>query len=119
MTRKPTALADLDIESEALTYQDGLAERLARRRAGSSVDMATNVPPDRSQPQTGTPIPPGDHNAWRRGKSLVQVAIPEETHIELSIIAKRRRMTLSQLVKAALNDWLSTHGHQLRIPDRG
>ena len=43
-----------------------------------------------------------DPNSWRRGKSLVQVAIPEDAHVELSIIAKRRRMTLSQVVKAAL-----------------
>jgi hypothetical protein len=58
-----------------------------------------------------------DRNAWRRGKSLVQVAIPEDLHVELSVIAKRRRITLSQMVKAALNDWLAKHDHQIRLPD--
>jgi len=47
----------------------------------------------------------------------VQVAIPEEAHMELSILARRRRMTLSQLVKSALNQWLDSHGHALRLPE--
>jgi hypothetical protein len=37
--------------------------------------------------------------------------------MELSILAKRRRITLSQLVKGALNQWLDSHGHALRLPD--
>lgn len=126
MARKPTALADLDIAGEALSQQDGLAERIARKRGLSG-----------GQPQTQTleTIPSKvlvsglsntanskesvtrDANAWRKNKSLIQVAIDEESHVELSIIAKRRRITLSQLVKSALNDWLTTHGQTLRIPD--
>ncbi len=117
MARKPTALADLDIESEGLTHQDGLSERLAKQRSQRSGEP----PPDTASgsPSVETSALPHarDANAWRRGKSLVQVAIPEDAHVELSIIAKRRRMTLSQVVKAALNDWLSRHGHQLHLPD--
>ena len=37
--------------------------------------------------------------------------------MELSILAKRRRMTLSRLVKDALNQWLDRHGHALRLPE--
>ena len=59
----------------------------------------------------------GDHNAWRRGKALIQVAVPEEIHVELSVLAKRRRINMSRLVKDALNDWLAAHGQALRIPD--
>src|ERR1700688_5079931 len=58
-----------------------------------------------------------DRNAWRQGKALLQVAIPGDAHIELSVLAKRRRMPLSQLVKSALNLWLETHSHTLRITD--
>ena len=45
------------------------------------------------------------------------MAIPQDIHLELSILAKRRRMTLSQVVKAALNQWLDSHGHALRLPE--
>jgi hypothetical protein len=100
MARKST-LAALDIAAEGLAQQDGLAERLARQRA------------DRA----GEGAPPPTRNAWRRGKALIQVAIPEDAHMELSILAKRRRITLSQLVKGALNQWLDSHGHALRLPD--
>jgi hypothetical protein len=57
-----------------------------------------------------------DHNAWRKGKSLMQVALPDDIHMELSILAKRKRATLSDLVKDALNLWLKTNGHELRVP---
>jgi len=110
MARKPTTLAALDIMGEGLAQQDGLAERLARQRATAVPAQAYAPPP--------APAPAGrEHNAWRRGKALIQVAIPEEAHLELSILAKRRRMTLSQLVKDALNQWLDSHGHALRLPD--
>lgn len=117
MARKPTALADLDIESEGLTHQDGLAERLARQRGHRSVEALPESVTEQPSTQAPNSPRPRDANAWRRGKSLVQVAIPEDTHIELSIIAKRRRMTLSQVVKDALNEWLSRHGYQLHLPD--
>jgi hypothetical protein len=105
--KRPSRLAELDIESEGLTQQDGLAERLARQRgrAGEGAEDAAARPS----------APARDANAWRRGKSLLQVAIDEDTHVELSIIAKRRRLTLSQLTKDALNDWLKAHGHELKI----
>jgi hypothetical protein len=117
MARKTTALVDLDIESEGLTHQDGLAERLAKQRARHSVDAPPEVAPGRPAAETQRSLRQHDPNAWRRGKSLVQVAIPEDAHIELSVIAKRRRTTLSKIVKAALNDWLASHGHQLHLPD--
>ena len=106
--KRPSRLADLDIESEGLTQQDGLAERLARQRnrAGEATE---------EKAASRTPPLARDANAWRRGKSLLQVAIDEDTHVELSIIAKRRRLTLSQLTKDALNDWLKAHGHELKI----
>jgi hypothetical protein len=117
MARKPTALADLDIAGEGLTHQDGLAERLARQRSQRSTETTPEPPsaPPPAHPQI--PARLRDPNSWRRGKSLVQVAIPEDAHVELSIIAKRRRMTLSQVVKAALNDWLTKHGYPLQLPD--
>jgi hypothetical protein len=108
MARKST-LAGLDIAAEGLAQQDGLAERLARQRADRDAG-------GRGAGQ-GTPQAVPAHNAWRRGKALIQVAIPEDAHMELSILAKRRRITLSQLVKGALNQWLDTHGHALRLPD--
>jgi len=117
VARKPTALANLDIESEGLTHQDGLAERLAKQRGQRSVQALPEIAPEQPPAEARNSPRPRDANAWRRGKSLVQVAIPEDAHIELSIIAKRRRMTLSQVVKDALNDWLSRHGHQLHLPD--
>jgi hypothetical protein len=107
MARKST-LAALDIAAEGLAQQDGLAERLARQRAARGTE-------GRGAGE-GAPAPAA-HNAWRRGKALIQVAIPEDAHMELSILAKRRRITLSQLVKTALNQWLDTHGHALRLPD--
>ena len=130
MARKASTLAALDIEAEGLAQQDCLAERLARQRAaavappsvgragpgagqaaGQGAGHGTDLAPARDVAQG-----PG-HNGWRRGKALLQVAIPEEAHMELSILAKRRRMTLSQLVKAALNQWLDSHGHALRLPE--
>ena len=45
------------------------------------------------------------------------MAVPEEIHVELSVLAKRRRINMSRLVKDALNDWLAAHGQALRIPD--
>jgi hypothetical protein len=111
MARKPNALATLDIVAEGLAQQDGLAERLARSRA-----ERTATPPEPAATPAAAPAAP-DHNAWRRGKALLQVALPEEAHLELSILAKRRRLTLSRLVKAALNEWLDRHGHALRLPD--
>jgi len=104
MARKST-LAALDIAAEGLAQQDGLAERLARQRAA------------RGGAGEGAPAASPPHNAWRRGKALIQVAIPQDAHMELSILAKRRRITLSQLVKTALNQWLDTHGHALRLPE--
>lgn len=120
MARRPSALAELDIEREGLAHQDGLAERLTRQRAKREGEPSTTVqtPAPSSEPQAGpSSIAAPDRNAWRRGKSLIQVAIPEDLHVELGVIAKRRRITLSQMVKAALNDWLEKHDHRIRIPD--
>lgn len=111
MTRKTSALAGLDIVEEGMAQQDGLAERLARNRAGKGAVSPATVAGRKSEEGSA------DHNAWRRGKALIQVAVPEEIHVELSILAKRRRMNMSRLVKNALNDWLSAHGQSLRIPD--
>ncbi len=102
MARKPSALAALDIVAEGAAQADGLAERLARGRAAAP-------PPPSPQPRAP--------NAWRQGKALLQVALPEEAHLELSILARRRRLTLSRLVKTALNEWLDRHGHALRLPE--
>ena len=114
MARKSSALASLDIVSEGMAQQDGLAERLARARsAGDRKDVPVAV----DKPATGSAATMRDHNAWRRGKALLQVALPDEAHLELSILAKRRRMTLSQLVKEALNQWLDSHGHALRVSE--
>jgi hypothetical protein len=123
MTRKETALASLDIVGEGLAQEDGLAERLMRQR--SSKPEATTRPLQRETPpspmpqranEKHSPSAKHDRNAWRQGKALLQVAIPG-AHIELSVLAKRRRMPLSQLVKNALNLWLETHSHSLRITD--
>jgi hypothetical protein len=111
MAKRPSALAGLDIVSEGLAQQDGLAERLARRRAKGGA--ASSSGPSEERPTDSG----ADHNAWRRGKALIQVAVPEEIHVELSILAKRRRTNMSRLVKEALNDWLAAHGQALRIPD--
>lgn len=111
MAKKPSALAGLDIEDEGLAQQDGLAERLARQRAAKGAAGAAKPPGDKDAGNGP------DHNAWRRGKALIQVAIPEDIHVELSILAKRRRTNMSRLVKDALNDWLAAHGQALRIPD--
>lgn len=111
MARKPSALAGLDIAGEGLAQQDGLAERLARQQA----TKGKAAPP--KAPSEGNEIGAQDHNAWRRGKSLIQVAVPEDIHVELSILAKRRRTNMSRLVKDAINDWLAAHGQSLRIPD--
>jgi hypothetical protein len=117
MARKPTALADLDIEQEGLAQQDGLAERLARQR-GQQLEQAPPTPFQQAAgPARGRQRLPADPNAWRRGKALLQVAIPEDVHVELAIIGKRRRLTLSQITKEALNAWLQTHNYQIRIPD--
>jgi hypothetical protein len=124
MTRKETALASLDIVSEGLAQEDGLAERLMRRRSSKDEDT-TRVSQQVTRPSPGpergneirSPAAKYDRNAWRQGKALLQVAIPGDAHIELSVLAKRRRMPLSQLVKSALNLWLETHSHTLRITD--
>jgi hypothetical protein len=120
MAKRPSALADLDIEREGLAHQDGLAERLTRQRAKREGEPSNAA--DTSSPSKEAQVVPSsgavpDRNAWRRGKSLIQVAIPEDVHVELGVIAKRRRITLSQMVKAALNDWLDKHDHRIRIPD--
>ncbi len=114
MARKASVLAELDIVSEGLAQQDGLAERLSRQRAARLAPAGASLP---ERPLAAPAAAAKDHNAWRRGKALLQVAIPEECHMELSILAKRRRMTLSQLVKEALNQWLDGHGHALRVPE--
>jgi hypothetical protein len=110
MARKTSALAALDIVGEGLAQQDGLAERLSRQRAARAAGEGKDPAPVAAAAAK-------DHNAWRRGKALLQVAVPDEAHMELSILAKRRRMTLSQLVKEALNQWLDRHGHALRMPE--
>jgi uncharacterized protein YkwD len=123
MTAKQTALASLDIMSEGLAQQDGLAERLTRQRSSKSTSVAR-------APKVDSPPPPAlervresdsvstknEHNAWRRGKGLIQVAVDEDIHMELGIIGKRRRLGLSRLTRDALNLWLETHGYSLRIP---
>ncbi len=117
MSKRPSVLADLDIASEALAQQDGLAERLARQRERRASTGTPFTGPSAEADRGGQPLssPVRDANSWRRGKSLLQVAIAEDAHIELSVIAKRRRMTLSQVVKAALNHWLASHGHNLEL----
>jgi hypothetical protein len=119
MARKASTLATLDIVGEGLAQQDGLAERLARNRAATASVPSAPVPAAGRAGEGAAPAPDraASHNAWRRGKALLQVAIPEDAHMELSILARRRRMTLSQLVKGALNQWLDSHGHALRLPD--
>lgn len=112
MARKISALAGLDIVGEGMAQQDGLAERLARSRAGKGT-AGQAMPTKGGNGEIAT----ADHNSWRRGKALIQVALPEEIHVELSILAKRRRINMSRLVKEALNDWLLAHGQSLRIPD--
>lgn len=111
MAKRTSPLASIDIAAEALTQQDGLAERVARNRTGKSSAPLSS----KAQAAHPNPTPVVEPNAWRKGKSLLQVAIPEESHVELSIIAKRRRMTMSQLVKDAVHDWLEKHGHSLRL----
>jgi hypothetical protein len=124
MAKRNSAIADLDIAAEGKAQQDGLAERLARRRVTRDAPdrtgaeaMTTAVPASEpeSEPAKSRRSGARDANAWRKGKALLQVAISEESHVELSIIAKRRRMTLSQLVKSAVDQWLETHGHSLRV----
>lgn len=124
MTRKETALASLDIVSEGLAQEDGLAERLMRQRSSKpegTPRALQRIPPPLPTPEHGNEkhshTAKHDRNAWRQGKALIQVAIPGDAHIELSVLAKRRRMPLSQLVKSALNLWLETHSHTLRITD--
>jgi hypothetical protein len=117
MARKSSTLAALDIVGEGLAQQDGLAERLARRRAAATPEGQGPGPTGEPREPARDPGPGADRNAWRRGKALLQVAIPEDAHMELSILAKRRRVTLSRLVKDALNQWLDRHGHALRLPE--
>lgn len=109
MSKKSTALADMDIVSEGLNQQDGLAERVARARAQKAAPTTTA--------EQHVPVRAADPNAYRRGKALLQVMVEEDAHMELSVIAKRRRSTLSRITKEALNDWLEKHGHTLRLPD--
>lgn len=110
MAKKTSPLANLDIAAESLTQQDGLAERVARNRAGRSGGAPSQLKVAEAEAEL-----PRDANQWRKGKAVLQVAIPEESHVELSVIAKRRRTTLSQIVKDALDDWLEKHGHPLRL----
>jgi len=125
MTAKQTALASLDIMSEGLAQQDGLAARLTRQRSSKSTSV-TRVPTLDSPPppalergRGGDPASTkNEHNAWRRGKALLQVAIPNDAHIELSVLAKRRQVQLSHIVRAAINLWLEKHSYALRIPDQ-
>jgi hypothetical protein len=63
------------------------------------------------------PTVTSERNAWRRDKGLIQVAVDDDIHTEISIIGKRRHLTLSRLTRNALNLWLETHGYALRIPD--
>jgi hypothetical protein len=135
MARK-TALADLDIVSEALSQQDGLAERIARARGQRVEQVLVDTPaPESAQPIQGHKVPAEpkkedmsigqirrgrtgkDPNAWRVGKALLQVAIPIDAHIELAVLAKRRRIAVSDLVRSAMNEWLEKHGHALRITE--
>ncbi len=109
MARKPGTLATLDIVAEGQSQADGLAERLARQRS-SRAGTALAAEIAASHPETA-------RNAWRQGKALVQIALPEDAHMELSILARRRRLTVSRLVRAALNEWLERHGHALRLPE--
>jgi len=124
MTAKPTALASLDIVSEGLAQQDGLAERLTRQRSSKSGGLVPVVKQDSAPSATSEqgrkqdPIfSKNDHNAWRRGKALLQVAVPNDIHIELGVLAKRRQVQLSHIVRAAINLWLEKHSYTLRIPD--
>ena len=125
MTAKQTALASLDIVSEGLAQQDGLAERLTRQRSSKSGSVAQVPTPD-TTPATPSEQRRGndpahskdDRNAWRRGKALLQVAIPNDVHIELSVLAKRRQVQLSHIVRTAINLWLEKHSYALRIPDQ-
>jgi len=124
MTAKQTAIASLDIMSEGLAQQDGLAERLTRQRSSKS-SSATPVPTLRNAPspapeagrKDNSDYSKNDRNAWRRDKALLQVAIPNDVHIELSVLAKRRQVQLSHIVRAAINLWLEKHSYPLRIPD--
>ena len=135
MARK-TALADLDIVSEALSQQDGLAERIARARGQRVEQVLVDTPaPESTQPMQAHKVPAEpkkedmaigqirrgrtgkDPNAWRVGKALLQVAIPIDAHIELAVLAKRRRIAVSDLVRSAMNEWLEKHGHALRISE--
>ena len=105
--KRPSRLAELDIESEGRTQQDGMAARLARRRnrAGEGMDDKAAA----RQPQ-----PARDANAWRRGKALLQVAIDEDIHVELSIIAKRRRpIDQGCAERLAQGTWARAEDHQL------
>jgi hypothetical protein len=123
MTTKQTALASLDIMSEGLAQQDGLAERLTRQRSSKSTSAARVATPDNPppafEPGRGGDLASstGNHNAWRRGKALVQFTIPPDAHIELGVIAKRRRIDLSGIGRQALNLWLEKHSYTLRISD--
>jgi hypothetical protein len=118
MAKKTSSLADLDIEQEGLAQQDGLAERLARQRGHLSEPSRTLVTPAGGTPaEVTTRSTPKEQNAWRKGKALLQVALPEDLHVELGIIAKRRRMTLAQMTREALNAWLAEHHYQIRIPE--
>jgi len=122
MARKSTALADLDIAAEGLSQQDGLAERIMRSRVAKieTPQLAPNpaafgeVQP---APAPARAKPAKRDNAWRKDKALIQVAVSSDSHIELAILAKRRRIPLSDLVREAVNDWLAARGHTLRITE--
>jgi hypothetical protein len=123
VARKNTALADLDIAAEGLSQQDGLAERIMRSRVAKiePPQITPNaVPP--IEAMSATPAPTRAKavkrdNSWRKDKALIQVAVSSDSHIELAILAKRRRIPLSDLVREAVNDWLAARGHTLRITE--
>jgi len=122
MAKKSTALADLDIAAEGLSQQDGLAERIMRSRV-AKLETPQPVPNPAAfgeaqpVPAPARAKPAKRDNAWRKDKALIQVAVSSDSHIELAILAKRRRIPLSDLVREAVNDWLAARGHTLRITE--
>jgi hypothetical protein len=121
---KSPPLADLDIEAEAITHTDGLASRVARARGQPEL----NPPPApqargraasrKAADQAAVEPTQGSvgHNAWRRDKAMLMVPMPEDIHVELAIVAKQRRTTMSAITREALNAWLEAHGYNFRVP---
>lgn len=102
---KKSSLADLDIVDEGMAQLDGLAERLTQLR-----DKRVEPAPEARGPARAV-----GRNQYRAGKTLLQVMLDESDHVELSIIAKRRRATMSDIVKEALDEWLSKRQLPLRV----